>query len=135
MDDGMLVDVIHDSHDAILEFLFGCDADRPQDGAGKFREEAVDQVQPGAVLGSESEFEAAPGCWASEPFVSLCGMTVEDRLDRRADWVDGIKELQEFNEFAAAMPVPDQSVNLAGQQVEFRRRGPIVMPLPSPLYL
>jgi len=60
MDDGMLVDVIRGSHDAIFEFLFGCDADVPQDGAGKFREEAVDQVQPGAVLGRESEFEAAP---------------------------------------------------------------------------
>ena len=56
MDDGMLVDVIRGSHDAIFEFLFGCDADVPQDGAGKFREEAVDQVQPRAVR--------PPGCWA-----------------------------------------------------------------------
>jgi hypothetical protein len=31
MDDWMLVDVIHGSHDAILELLFGPDADMAQD--------------------------------------------------------------------------------------------------------
>jgi hypothetical protein len=35
MDDRMLVDAIHGSHDAILEFLFGCNADVAQDGARK----------------------------------------------------------------------------------------------------
>ena len=33
VDDGVLVEVIHGSHDAVLEFLFGCDADVAQDGA------------------------------------------------------------------------------------------------------
>jgi hypothetical protein len=48
-------------HDAILEFLFGCDADVAQDGASKFGEEALDEVEPGAMLGREGEFEAMGG--------------------------------------------------------------------------
>ena len=53
MDDRMLVDVIHGGHDAIFELLFGCNADVAQDRACKLGKEAFDQVQPGAVLGSE----------------------------------------------------------------------------------
>jgi hypothetical protein len=55
MDDRSFVEVIHGGHDAVLEFLFGCDADVAQDGAGELGEEALDQVQPGAVLGGEGE--------------------------------------------------------------------------------
>ena len=53
MNDGLLIEIVHGSHDPILEFLFGRDADVAEDGAGKFREEALDEVEPGAVLGSE----------------------------------------------------------------------------------
>jgi hypothetical protein len=35
VNDGVLVEVIHGSDDAVLEFLFGCDADVAQDGAGE----------------------------------------------------------------------------------------------------
>jgi hypothetical protein len=38
---------------AILKFLFGCGADVAQDGAGEFGKEALDEVEPGAVLGRE----------------------------------------------------------------------------------
>jgi len=51
VNDRVLVEVIHGCHDAVLEFLFGCDADMAQDGARELGEEAFDQVQPGAVLG------------------------------------------------------------------------------------
>ena len=34
MDDGMAIEFIHGCHDAVLEFLFGCDADVAQDRAG-----------------------------------------------------------------------------------------------------
>ena len=61
MNDGLLIEVIHGGHDAVLEFLFGCDADMTQDGAGEFGEEALDEVEPGAVRGSEGEFEAVRG--------------------------------------------------------------------------
>jgi hypothetical protein len=38
MNDGLLIEVIHGGHDAVLEFLFGCDADVTQDGASEFGE-------------------------------------------------------------------------------------------------
>jgi hypothetical protein len=50
---GVLIEVVHGGHDAILEFLFGCDADVAQDGASEFGKEALDKVEPRAVLGSE----------------------------------------------------------------------------------
>jgi len=87
MDDGMLVDIIHGGEDTVLEFLFGCDADVPQDGAGELGKEAFDQVQPGAVLGSECKFEATGGLLGEPGFRLLGdvrGMIVEDQLDRRA---------------------------------------------------
>jgi hypothetical protein len=47
--------------DAILEFLFGSDANVAQDGAGEFGKEALDQVEPGAMGGGEGKFEAVRG--------------------------------------------------------------------------
>jgi hypothetical protein len=59
VNDGLLIEIVHGSHDPILEFLFGRDADVAEDGAGKFGEEALDEVEPGAVLGREGELELA----------------------------------------------------------------------------
>ncbi len=70
MNDRVLVEVIHGCHDAVLEFLFGCDADVARDGARELGEEAFDQVQPGAVLGREVNSKR-PGRAASHAFVSL----------------------------------------------------------------
>src|SRR5262249_46195738 len=121
MDDRMLVDVNHGSHDAILKFLFGCNADVAQDGARKLGKEAFDQVQPGAVLGSEGKFEAARRL-LGEPgfglFGDVRGMIVEDQLDRRAGRVGSIEKLQKFNEFATAMAVLYQRMDLAGHEVD-----------------
>ena len=82
----MLVDVVHGGHDAVLEFLFGGDADVAQDGAGELGEETLDEVEPRAVLGGEGELEAARGLFG-EPSFRLLGdvrrMIVEDQLDRR----------------------------------------------------
>ncbi len=86
MDDGMLVDVVHGGHDAVLEFLFGGDADVAQDGAGELGEGALDEVEPRAVLGCEGELEAARGLFGEPSFRLLGdvrGMIVEDQLDRR----------------------------------------------------
>ena len=121
MDDWMLVDVIHGSHDAIFELLFGCNTDVAQDRACKLGKEAFNQVQPGAMLGSEGKFEAARRLLGEPGFRLLGdvrGMIVEDQLDRRASWVSGIEKLQKFNEFATAMPVFDQSMDLAGHKVD-----------------
>ena len=121
MDDGMLVDVVHGGHDAILELLFGCNTDVAQDGACQLGKEAFNQVQPGAMLGSEGKFEAARRLLGEPGFRLLGdvrGMIVEDQLDRRVGWVSGVEKLQEFNEFAAAMPVFHQSMDLAGHKVD-----------------
>ena len=61
MDDRVLIEVVHCSHDAILEFLFGCHTDVAQDGSRELGKEALDEIEPRAVLGSEGEFEAAGG--------------------------------------------------------------------------
>ena len=46
MDDGVPIEFVHGGHDAILEFLFGCDADVAQDGASELGKEAFDEVEP-----------------------------------------------------------------------------------------
>ena len=72
MDDGVSVELIHGGHDAVLEFLFGCDADMAQHRAGELGEETLDEVKPGAELGGEGEFEAA-GRLLGEPSPGLLG--------------------------------------------------------------
>ena len=57
MDDGLLIEEIHGSHDAILEFLFGRDANVTQHGAGELGKEALDEVEPGTMRRREGEFE------------------------------------------------------------------------------
>ena len=120
MDDGVSIEVIHGGHDAVLEFLFGCDTDVAQHRAGELREEAFDEVEPGAVLGREDEFEA-PGRLLGEPSLGLLGdvrgMIVEDQLDRRMGRIGGVEEFEEFNEFAASVAVLDEGVDLAGEQI------------------
>src|SRR4051812_44688981 len=65
------------------------------------------------MSGCEREFEAMggllrdPGCGFSG---DVRGMIVEDQLDRRVGRIGGVEELEEFDEFAAAMTVPDQGV-------------------------
>ena len=71
MNDGMLIEVVHGSHETVLEFLFGCDADVTQHRACQLRKEALDEVEPGAVLGREGEREAVRGCSARKALVSL----------------------------------------------------------------
>ena len=58
MDDGISIDVIDAGHDALLEFVLRCHSDVTQDGTREFRKEALDEIKPGAVLRSESKFEA-----------------------------------------------------------------------------
>src|SRR5271165_2391173 len=85
MDDGVSVEVVDGGHDAVLELLFGCDSDVAQDGAGELGEETLDEIEPGAVLGREDEFEST-GRLLGEPSLGLLGdvrrMIVEDQLDR-----------------------------------------------------
>ena len=111
----MAVEFIHGSHDAVLEFLFGCDADVAQHRACELGEEALDEIEPRTVGGRESEFEAADRL-IGEPSLGLlgdvCGMIVEDQPDRRMGRIGGIDELEEFDEFAAAMAILDQRIKI-----------------------
>jgi len=114
VDDGLLIEEVHCGHDAILEFLFGCDADVAQHRAGELGKETLDQVEPGAMRGREGEFETMCGLLrnpGSGLFGDVRGMIVEDQLDRRVGWIGGVEEFEEFDEFAAAMTVPDQGMN------------------------
>ena len=96
MDDRILVEVVHCSHDAILEFLFGCHTDVAQDGSCELGKEALDEVEPRAVLGSEGEFEAAGGLIGEPGFGFLGdvrGVIVEDQLDRGVGRIGGVEKL------------------------------------------
>ena len=121
MDDGMAIEFIHGGHDAVLEFLFGCDADMAQPRSGELGEEALNEIEPGAVLGRKGEFEPV-GRLLGEPGFGLLGdvrgMIVEDQLDRRMGRIGGVEELEEFDEFAAAVAILDEGVNLAGEQID-----------------
>jgi len=98
--------------------------DVARDGAGELGKDPLDEIEPGAVRRSESEFEAARG----RPQVDLRaklwslgdvrGVIVEDQLDRCMSRIGGIEKIEEFDEFAAAEAILDQGVDLAGEQID-----------------
>jgi hypothetical protein len=61
VNDGVAIEEVGGGHDAVPELLLGRDADMAQPGAGQLGEEALDEVEPRAMLGSEGELEAARG--------------------------------------------------------------------------
>jgi hypothetical protein len=103
MNDRVAVEIIHGGDEAILELLLGCDADVAQDGAGEFGKEAMRRLtgEPGSGL-----------------FGDMRGMIVKDQLDRRPRRIGNIETLEEFDEFAAAMAILDNRVDLAGDEVD-----------------
>src|SRR4051812_31959927 len=92
----------------------------PKDGPGELGKEAFDEVEPRSVLRREGKLETAVQL-GGKPGFGLLGdvrrMIVEDKFDRRLCRVGGVKELKKFDEFAAPVLILDQSVNLAGDQV------------------
>jgi hypothetical protein len=77
------IEFIHCGHDAVLEFLIGCDPDVAQHRAGELGEETLDQVSGGAIALREDKFKT-PGRLIGEPSLCLLGdggeMIVEDQL-------------------------------------------------------
>jgi hypothetical protein len=71
------------------------------------------------VCGREGELKTADRL-LGDPGIGLFGyvrgMIVEDQLDRCVSWIGGIEKLEKFDEFATAMTVPDERVNLTGEQ-------------------
>ncbi len=45
-------------------------------------------------------------------------MIVEDQLDCRVGWIGGVEKLEEFDEFAAAVTVLNERVDLAGDEID-----------------
>src|SRR6266480_606467 len=77
-------------------------------------EEAFDEVEPGAVRGSEGELKPAGGL-LGEPSSGLSGdmrgMIVEDQMDRRVGRIGRVDELEEFDELPATVAILHQGVN------------------------
>src|SRR5437870_13770001 len=117
----MAIDILDTGHDARLELVLRCHPNVAQDRSGELGEEALDKVEPGAVLGCERELEAA-GRSSGEPSFGLSGdvrgMIVEDQLDRGAGRICCIEQLEELDELSAAVAVSDQSMHLAGEQID-----------------
>jgi hypothetical protein len=44
-------------------------------------------------------------------------MIVEDQLDSGVGWISGVEKLEEFDELAAAVAVPDEGMDPASEQV------------------
>ena len=72
MNDRIVVEVVDGSHEAVLELLLGGYADVARDRTCELGEEALDEVEPGAMLGSEGELEPASGL-IGEPGSRLLG--------------------------------------------------------------
>src|SRR5262245_63937978 len=116
----MAVDVVDACHDALLELVFGGHPDVTQDRSSELGEEALDQVEPRAVLWCEGEFEAVsrPGVEPSSGLSGdVCGMIVENQLDRCVGWISSIEKLQELDELSAAVAVSDERMDFAGEQI------------------
>jgi hypothetical protein len=92
-----------------------------EDGAGEFGEEALDEVESGAMLKREGEGETSARS-RSEPSSDfsrdMCGMIVEDQLDSGVGRIRGVEKPEEFDELAAAMAVADEGMDLAREQVD-----------------
>ena len=71
-----------------------------QDRPGEFGEEALDEIEPGTMLGREDKCEASrrsslePGSCFSR---YVRGMIIEDQLDGGAGWISGVETLEEFD--------------------------------------
>ena len=76
--------------------------------------------------GREGEFEAMCGLLrdpGSGLFGDVRGMIVEDQLDRRVGRIGGVEELEKFDEFATAMTVLDQGMDVTGEQIDAGHQG------------
>jgi hypothetical protein len=61
VNDRVVVEVVYGGHEALLELLLGGEADVAQDRTGELGEETLDEVKPGAMLGSEGKLDSPSG--------------------------------------------------------------------------
>ena len=87
MNDRIAVEKIHGGHEAILELLPGGDANVPQDGTGEFRKEALDEIEPRAVIGVKVNSKRCTG-WTTG---LLSEMSKEELVDAlRMSWTHAL---------------------------------------------
>src|SRR5208283_3475445 len=114
-----------------LQFLLGRNADVAQHGACELGEEALDQIEPGAVLWGEYEGESSFRL-GGEPSPGFLGhvrrVVVEDELDRSRRRIGGVELLQEGDEFARTMSFLDACVDRAGQKINAGQQAQRSMP-------
>jgi hypothetical protein len=61
VNDRIVIEIVDGGHEAVLELPFGGNSDVAQNRAGELREKALDEVEPGAMFGSEGELKPAGG--------------------------------------------------------------------------
>jgi hypothetical protein len=72
-------------------------------------------VKVNSKIRTVRELTGEPG---SGLFGDVRRMIVEDQLNRRLGPIGGVEKLEEFDEFAAAMAILDQRMNLSGEEVD-----------------
>src|SRR6201998_4828379 len=125
VDNGFAIAVVEVRDDPLLEFSFRSHPDATQDGARHFREEALDQVEPGAMLWREHEAEAALAL-CGKPLVGLLRhvrrMILQNDLDRGTRRLGCVHLLEKADEFARAVAIFDSGMNLAGEPIDPRQQ-------------
>ena len=66
MNDRVAVEMRHGGHEAILEFLFGCDADVAQHRAGDFGKEALHEIAARRYRSAATVAMDSPRYWVQE---------------------------------------------------------------------
>jgi hypothetical protein len=83
VDDGVSVELVHGRHDAILEFLFGCDTNVAQDGAGHraLREE----IEHAELVGDPRVLELELGIEIDHAVVPVEFLAIDHDADGRRE--------------------------------------------------
>ena len=70
VDDRVAVEIMDELHDALFQLVFRADADVTEHGAGGFGEEPLDEIEPEACLGVNTNRKRPSGRAASQALVS-----------------------------------------------------------------
>src|ERR1700728_1586006 len=118
VDNRLAIEVAEVRDDPLLEFGLRRHPDVTQYRAHHLREEALNQVEPGAMLWREHEAEAPLALWG-EPLLRFLRhmrrMIVQDQLYRGIGRVGRIEPLEKADEFARAVAVFDAGMYLSGK--------------------
>ena len=68
--------------------------------------------------------EAPPSIALTRTEIELLDRLVQ--LDCHASWVGGVEQLEEFDEFAAAMPTLDQRMDFAGDEIDASQQADVI---------